>query len=194
MGCVGTNHEVPISRADHAPPYAPRLSCLNPSLKSPRPLVSLSLDDCESRHELSHGVHSDRFLVYKPIISPKAQPGPTRPNTGGRTPSRQNVGKPADLLKMPIDVFYEVTHQEMLLYATDSCHVDCLVPPPIGDSPTRTRIFQASRRFNVEKLCPCLDRREADDWHAKMPSRYQRTAICFPRVRAYLLREWSCVT
>ena len=57
---------------------------------------------------VSDGVHLDRLLAYKPIISSEAKPGPARLNSKGKAPSGRNVGKLADLLKMPLDVFCEV--------------------------------------------------------------------------------------
>ena len=117
-------------------------------------------------------IHSDRLLAYKPSVSPDAKRGPVRLNTKGQAPSGRNVGKLADVLKMPLDVFYEVTRRRLLAYmSTNFPGVDCLAPSPIGHSSTRTRVFEAPCQFNVEELGPCLDRREAGNRNARMPPR-----------------------
>lgn len=53
-------------------------------------------------------LRSDRLLAYEPIISPNVKPSPARLNTKGKAPSGRNVGILADLLAMPLDVFYRV--------------------------------------------------------------------------------------
>lgn len=123
-----------------------------------------------TRRRVSYGVHSDRLLAYKPIVSPKAKPAPTRSNTKGKAPSGRNVGKLADLLKMPLDVFYEVTCQYLFACMTDPRDVDCLVPPSAGYSSPRARVSEGSLPSNVKKIGPRLGHREANDRHAGMPS------------------------
>ena len=119
---------------------------------------------------MPYDVPSDRLLTYKPFVSPDAKRGPVRSNTKGQPPSGRNVGKLTDVLKMPLDVFYEVTRRDLLAYmSTNYFGVDCLTPPPVGHPSTRTRIFEAPCHFDVEELGPCLDRREAGNRHARMP-------------------------
>ena len=122
-----------------------------------------------AQREVSDRVHLDRLLAYKPIVSPKAKSGPARLNTKGKAPSGRNVGKLTDLLKMPLDVFCEVTRRCLFACTTNSCGVDCFVPPSLGYSSTRTSVYKDSRRSDVKKLGPRLDRSEAGDRHAGMP-------------------------
>jgi len=119
---------------------------------------------------VSDDAHSDRLLAYKPIVSPDAKRGPVRLNTKGQAPSGRNVGRLADVLKMPLYVFHEVTRRSSLAdMSADSFGTDCLTPPSIRHPSTRTRVFEASRYSNVEELGPCLDHSEAGDRHARMP-------------------------
>lgn len=111
---VGKSHVPPLPLLVLAVAPIPSLAlhppCPSLSRKTPRLRVSLLLGNCLRR--ASDGVHSDRVLAYKPLVSSKAKPGPVRLNTKGKAPSGRNVGKLTDLLKMPLDVFYEVFHSD----------------------------------------------------------------------------------
>ncbi|KAF9644141.1 hypothetical protein BDM02DRAFT_3103424 [Thelephora ganbajun] len=78
------------------------------SKKSPPPsklsFRRLRRDTCR----VSNDVHTDRLLTYEPVVSSKIKRAPARLNTKGKAPSGRSVGKLADLLKMPLDVFYEI--------------------------------------------------------------------------------------
>jgi len=76
---------------------------------------------------MSDGIHPDRLLAYTPIVAPNVKLGPMRNSTKGKAPSGRNVGKLADLLKMPLDVFCEVRNWRLGFYTTNSCGVDCFV-------------------------------------------------------------------
>ena len=86
----------------------PTLMSESKSKKSPPPSKLSTPLTTATRRGMSDDIHSDRLLAYKPIVTPKVKPGPVRLNTKGKPPSGRNVGKLADLLKMPIDVFCEV--------------------------------------------------------------------------------------
>ena len=152
------------------PSLSPDPSCLRQSQTSPLPQVSSFPGDYHvTRRDVSDDVRSDRLLAYKPFVSPDAKRGPVRLNTKGQAPSGRYVGKLADVLKMPLNVFCEVSRRCSLAYVqTNSFGIDCLTPPPIGHPSTRTRVFEAPCHFDVEELGPYLDRREAGDRYARM--------------------------
>jgi len=140
------------------------------SKKSPPPSKLSTPLTTATRRGMSDDIHSDRLLAYKPIVTPKVKPGPVRLNTKGKPPSGRNVGKLADLLKMPIDVFCEVRNWGLGLYMANSCGADRFVSSSVGHPSTCSRVSEGSHHFNVEKLGPCLGHREAGDWYARMPA------------------------
>ena len=145
------------------------MSACNSSSSSKLTLLQLRRD----LSGVSDDVYTDRLLAYKPIVSPEAKPDPLHLNTKGKAHSGRNVGRLADLLKMPPDVFHEVSFSDLSWSTAKIRRVDCFVSSPIGYSSSRTCILEDPGRPDVAKLVPCLDRREEGAWYARVSPRSQ---------------------
>lgn len=140
---------------------APMSMSVSNAMSIPRSKLTLS------QLRILNDVHTDRLLTLKPIVSSEARPEPLHLNTRGQAPSGRNVGKLAGLLRMPVNIFGEVSYTSYTLPVTNS-YIDRCTPPPIGYSPPRAHLPESSRHPDVKRLILCLDWRKKEAWYARM--------------------------